>query len=130
MGNSYAAGTVTKDFSIPLYKVNILPSVLGGIAYDLDDTTYLYDANGVASTIKVDEDDFSLYTYLKAGLYEFSPAADSDENLVEAYSKVSTRPSGWTYLDEDDFLGYYRLSGKFNVAGNGSVPIEAAKVEY
>ncbi len=130
VGNSYTAGTVTKDFSIPLYKVNILPSVLGGIAYDLDDTTYLYNANGVASTIKVDEDDFSLYTYLKAGLYEFSPAADSEENIVEAYSKVSTRPSGWTYLDEDDFLGYYQLSGKFNVAGNGSVPIEAAKVEF
>lgn len=129
VGNNYAAGTVTKDFTLPLYKVNVLPSVLGGAAYDLDDTTYVYNANGVASTIKVDEDDFSLYTYLKAGTYEFSPASEKYDDLVEAYSKVSTRPSGWTYLAEDDFLGYYQLSGTFNVAGNSSVQVAATKVE-
>lgn len=129
VGNSYAAGTVTKDFTLPLFKVKVMPSVAGAAAYDLDDTTYVYDANGVATEIEVDEDDFSLYAYLKAGTYEFSPASEKYDDLVEAYSKVSTRPSGWTYLDEDDFLGYYQLTGAFNVAGNAAVQVAATKVE-
>ncbi len=129
VGNNYAAGTVAKDFTLPLFKVKVMPSVAGAAAYDLDETTYVYDANGVATRIEVDEDDFSLYAYLKAGTYEFSPASDKYDDLVEAYSKVSTRPSGWTYLDEDDFLGYYQLTGAFNVAGNAAVQVAATKVE-
>lgn len=130
LGNTYTAGAVVKDYTLPLYKVSIVPTVAGAAGYDIESSLYVYDVNGVSTSIYRDYDDYSLYTYLKAGTYEFSPAAGTSSNMISAYGKVNTYLDGYgKYLDEDSYLGDYQLSGSFTVAGTGAVSVTAVKAE-
>lgn len=128
IGNVYTAGSAVKDFTLPVYKVKFA-TVAGATAYSDYYYSYprVYDAYGSAANLYVDDDDYSLYSYLKAGTYEFSSAADNDDNVVRAYSKYETiAESGETYLSSDNLIGDVKLSGSFNVAGNGTVQLTAA----
>lgn len=130
VGNVYTAGTVVKDYTLPVYKVNIVPSIPGAAGYEIESRPYVYDANGVSTSIRCDYDDYSLYTYLKAGTYEFSPAAGTNSDIISAYGKLNTYMDGYgKYVDEDSYLGNYQLSGSFTVAGTGAVSITVIKVE-
>ncbi len=128
MGNTYTAGAVVKDYTLPLYKVNIAPTVAGAAGYYIEYRPYVFDVNGVSTSIRCDYDDYSLYTYLKAGTYEFSPAAGTNSDTISAYGKLNTYSDGsGKYLDEDSYLGDYQLSGSFTVAGTGAVSVTATK---
>lgn len=128
MGNTYTAGAVVKDYTLPLYKVSIVPSIAGAAGYEIESRPYVYDVNGVSTSIRCDYDDYSLYTYLKAGTYEFSPAAGKNSDMISAYGKLNTDSDGYgKYVDEDSYLGDYQLSGSFTVAGTGAVSVTAVK---
>lgn len=132
LGNTYTAGAVVKDYTLPLYKVSIVPTVAGAAGYSTKNYSlpYVYDVNGVSTSIRCDYDDYSLYTYLKAGTYEFSPAAGTSSDMISAYGKLNMYSDGsGKYLDEDSYLGDYQLSGSFTVAGTGAISVTAVKVE-
>lgn len=127
-GNTYTAGAVVKDYTLPLYKVSIVPSIAGAAGYEIETRPYVYDVNGVSTSIRCDYDDYSLYTYLKAGTYEFSPAAGTSSDMISAYGKLNTYSDGFgKYVDEDSYLGDYQLSGSFTVTGTGAISVTAVK---
>lgn len=129
-GNTYTAGAVVKDYTLPLYKVSIVPSIAGAAGYEIESRPYVYDVNGVSTSIRCDYDDYSLYTYLKAGTYEFSPAAGTSSDMISAYGKLNTYSDGsGKYVDEDSYLGDYQLSGSFTVTGTGAISVTAVKAE-
>ncbi len=142
LGNNITADA-TKDFTLPLYRVNFTTNIAGAAAYSFGGYSDWYyggasvlNENGVAYSIKSDTLDsatrsFGLYAYLPAGTFEFSPSADDDDNIVFAYSKVNTvtNSDGSTYknLLEEDLLPAgdgekhgFKLSGSFTVAGAGT----------
>lgn len=128
VGNVYTAGAVVKDYTLPLYKVNIVPSIAGAAGYEIESRPYVFDVNGVSASIRCDYDDCSLYTYLKAGTYEFSPAAGTSSDMISAYGKLITYSDGYgKYVDENSYLGDYQLSGSFTVTGTGAVSVTAVK---
>lgn len=130
VGNTYTTGTVVKDYTLPVYKVNIVPSIPGAAGYEIESRPYVYDVNGVSTSIRCDYDDYTLYTYLKAGIYEFSPAAGTNSDLISAYGKLITYSDGYgKYVDEDSYLGDYQLTGSFTVAGSGAVSVTVMKAE-
>jgi hypothetical protein len=130
VGNTYTTGTVVKDYTLPVYKVNIVPSIPGAAGYEIESRPYVYDVNGVSTSIRCDYDDYTLYTYLKAGTYEFSPAAGTNSDLISAYGKLITYSDGYgKYVDEDSYLGDYQLTGSFTVAGSGAVSVTVMKAE-
>lgn len=122
VGNVYTTGTVTKDITIPVHRVNFT-TVAGANAYRISSTPYVLDVYGYYHQVMVDYETRTLYAYLKAGAYEFDVNADDDENLVMAYSKMREEYGG--YLDEEDFIGTFKLSGSFNVTGNASIQLTA-----
>lgn len=121
-GNVYTAGTAVKDYTLPLYKVTVVPAIAGAAGYSNNWNLYVYDVNGTGTIIRYDRDDYYLYTYLKAGTYEFSSAY---ENEVSAYAKVETYEYG---KYPTDFMGDYSLSGSFAVAGTGAVQVAATPI--
>lgn len=139
VGNVYTAGAAVKDFVLPLYKVNFTAAVPGAVAYNssssdygyynnLPTISYVYDANGVVSPIKIDQEDYTMFSYLKAGAYEFSPSSDDDDDAVYAFNQVQTSEYGTKYLNYENCIGEFHLSGAFNVAGNGTVQLAAAPI--
>ncbi len=143
LGNNITADT-TKDFTLPLYRVNFTTNIAGAAAYSFGGyegywyygSASVLNENGDSYSIKSDTLDsatrsFGLYAYLPAGTFEFSPSADDDDNIVFAYSKVNTvtNSDGSTYknLLEEDLLPAgdgekhgFKLSGSFTVAGAGT----------
>lgn len=139
VGNVYTAGAAVKDFVLPLYKVNFTAAVPGAVAYndDISDygyynalptIAYVYDANGDAAPVKIDQEDYTMFSYLKAGAYEFSPSSDDDDDAVYAFNQVQTSEYGTKYLNYENCIGEFHLSGAFNVAGNGTVQLAAAPI--
>lgn len=139
VGNVYTAGAAVKDLVLPLYKVNFAATVPGAIAYNDDNGDYgyynalptiatVYDANGVSSPIKIDQEDYTMYSYLMAGAYEFSPSAEEYNDTVYAFNQVQTSEYGTKYLEYENCIGKFHLSGAFNVAGNGTVQLTAAPI--
>ncbi len=129
IGNVYTTGAVTKDFVLPLYYVTFTTGIAGAAAYETDYDICVYDVYGIATDIYADSDNGCLYTYLKAGTYEFSPAADDDDNIVYAYTKYNkeyVQGEGYGYIG---YLGEYTLTGSFNVAGNGPIGLTAKLIK-
>lgn len=140
--SNFAAATVTKDFTLPLYRVAFTTTVPGAVAYEFRNSVRVLDVYGYSHSIRIDDSDnrnrtYTLYAYLPAGTYEFSPAADKYDDTVYAYTKVSQStsmntdgtPYTWFYLDDADMLsGSYKLSGVFTVAGAGNVVLTATPV--
>lgn len=128
INNVYTAGTATKDFTLPLYKATFT-TIAGANAYRIEDTPTFVDVYGNEYTLNRDDDDYTLYAYLKAGTYEFLSTADEYDDVVKAYSKFTTEMDEFghsdTYLADADFLGRVKLSGSFTVAGNGVVALGA-----
>lgn len=127
IGNVYTTGTVVKDFTLPLQYVTFTTGIAGATAYETDDLC-VYDAYGISTDIYTDSDNGGLYTYLKAGTYEFSPAAMQDDNVVKAYQKYNK-----DYVVNEGrgcvgYLGEYRLSGSFMVAKNQSIALTADQI--
>ncbi len=127
IGNVYTEGTVTKDFTLPLYCVTFTTGIEGATAYDFDGYPQVFDEYGVRTYIYQDSDK-SLYTYLKAGTYEFSPAANDDDDVVSAYEKYQQIETGEERVGYHRHLGDYVLSGSFTVVGNGPVGVTAKMV--
>lgn len=138
VGNVYTAGAAVKDFVLPLYKVNFTAAVPGAVAYNdyssdygyynaLPTIAYVHDANGVASPVQIDQEDYTMFSYLKAGAYEFLPSLD-DDDAVYAFNQVQTSEYGTKYLNYENCIGEFHLSGAFNVAGNGTVQLAAAPI--
>lgn len=143
VGNVYTAGVAAvKDYVLPLYKVNFTAAVPGAVAYNdysfdpeelyysgISSIAYVYDTNGVGSSICIDQDDYTMYSYLKAGAYEFSPSAEEYDDTVYAFNQVQTSSKyGTKYLDSENCIGKFHLSGAFNVAGNGTIQLAAAPI--
>lgn len=127
IGNIYTTGTVVKDFTIPLHYVTFTTNIAGAAAYEVDDLG-VYDAYGIYTDIYKDYDNGGLYTYLKAGTYEFSPSASKYDNVVWAYQKYNKE-----YVTNEGqgcigYLGEYRLSGSFTVANNQSIALTAEQI--
>lgn len=130
VGNVYTANAV-KDLVLPLYKVNFTAAVPGAVAYRIYyyDGIDVYDSTtGVPSPIMVDNDDYTMFSYLRAGAYEFSPSADDDDDTVYAYNQVHTDSFGQKNVLYVDMIGEYHLSGAFNVAGNATIQLAATPV--
>lgn len=139
VGNVYTAGAAVKDLVLPLYKVNFTAAVPGAVAYNdygadygytnsLPAIGHVYDANGVSSSIRIDQEDYTMYSYLKAGAYEFSPSAEEYDDTVYAFNQVQTSEYGTKYLDYENGIGKFHLSGAFNVAGNGTIQLAATPI--
>lgn len=136
---NFAAPTAKKDFTLPLYRV-AFTAVPGAAAYSFYNSPVVVDAYGYAHNLRIDNSDsrnrtYAMYAYLPAGTYEFSPAADKDDDTVYAYTKVSQEngidSNGAPYVayylaDADRLPGVYKLSGTFTVAGAGNVALTAA----
>lgn len=131
-------GNTTKNFVIPCYRVKVALNVPNAAAYS--GSIYLIDAYGVSHYVSSNygsrDGDFSMYAYLKPGAYEVDTYYDDyDEdyyyNRVTVYSKVEseTYSDGTKYYWTTDSLGKYRASGSFNVTGNNTVTLNAAKVD-
>ncbi len=133
ISNVYTAGTATKDFTLPLYKATFT-TIAGANAYDFydDDAPTVVDVYGNEYSLNIDDDDCTLYAYLKAGVYEFYSVADEYDDVVYAYTKVTTETDKYgdtnTYLADADFLARVKLSGSFTVAGNGVIALGATVV--
>lgn len=135
IGNVYTAGMqpVVKDFAIPLYKATFA-TVANAAAYRLTEdweSPEVTDAYGNTYSLQIDSDDYTMYAYLKAGIYEFAADADEEDNIVRVYSKVSTgtdEDGTYTYLASEDYMGRVKLSGSFNVAANGVIQLTATPV--
>lgn len=130
-------GNTTKNFALPLYRVNFVLNVPNAVAYS--GYMYLIDSYGteyyVRSNYGSKDGDYSMYTYLKPGAYEVDSYYDDyDEggyNMVSAFGKVEsdTESDGTKHywLSDSDSLGRYRVSGSFNVTGNNTVTLNGAK---
>ncbi len=126
IGNVYTTGTaVTKDFTLPLYYVTFTTGIADANAYDVDYGLMIYDVYGIHTEIYSDRDTGVLYTYLKAGIYEFSPSADEDDNVVYAYKKYNKEAVTGEGAGFIGYLGEYALTGSFVVTGNGTVGLTA-----
>lgn len=148
VGNNFTANS-TKNFTLPLYRVNLVLNVPNAVAYD-DSSIHLIDAYGRTYSVSENyggykDGDYSLSIYLKPGAYEVdtnygSYYYDDDDyyysedqyNKVSVYGKVQseTYASGKKdyWLSSEDRLGIYRVSGSFNVTGNNTITLNAAKV--
>lgn len=130
-------GNTTKNFALPLYRVNFVLNVPNAVAYS--GYMYLIDAYGTEYYVHANygskDGDYSMYTYLKPGAYEVDSYYDDyDEggyNMVSAFGKVEsdTESDGTKHywLSDSDSLGRYRVSGSFNVTGNNTVTLNGAK---
>lgn len=138
VGNVYTAGVAAvKDYVLPLYKVNFTAAVPGAVAYSnseydegyynsYDEVARVYNENGISFPIMVDEDDYTMFSYLKAGAYEFSPSAEDYNDTVYAFTQVQTSTyTGLPCLRYENCIGEFHLSGAFNVAGNGTIQLAA-----
>ena len=129
IGNVYTTGTVTKDFTLPLYYVTFTTGISGATAYETEDDLRVYDVYGIGTEIYSEYGTGILYTYLKAGTYEFSPAADDDDNVVYAYTKYNkdhVQGEGSGFIG---YLGEYTLTGSFNVTSTGAIGLTAKLIE-
>lgn len=136
VGNIFNSNT-TKNFALPLYRVNVVLNVPNAAAYS--GGMYLIDSYGtnyyVHANYGSQDGDYSMYTYLKPGTYEVDSYYDDyDEgqyNIIEAFGKVQsdTESDGKKYywLSDSDSLGEYRVSGSFNVTGNNTVTLNGIK---
>lgn len=136
VGNVFNSNT-TKNFVLPLYRVNFVLNVPGVAGYD-DADIDLIDSYGnmsyVSSANGSKDGDFSLYAYLKPGTYEIDTYNNESykyNNSVEAGGKVdsTTRTDGSKYYWLTDSLGYYRVAGTFSVTGNGTVTLNGTKIQ-
>lgn len=136
-------GPSVKDFALPLYKVSFTTTIAGATAYETGYSPEFVDAYGRTYSLRNDEDDYSLYAYMRPGTYEMRPATGNYDlgigynNTVYAYTKVSTRPykDGITsYLSWEDRVGEraWQLScAPFTVGGPTSVQLTGAMLpEY
>lgn len=136
VGNIFNSNT-TKNFALPLYRVNFVLNVPNVAAYS--GGMYLIDSYGgehyVHANYGSEDGDYSMYTYLKPGAYEVDSYYDDyDEgqyNVIEAFGKVEsdTYSDGTKHywLDSSDSLGRYGVSGSFNVTGNNTVTLNGTK---
>lgn len=136
VGNVFNSNT-TKNFVLPLYRVNFVLNVPNAVAYS--GYMYLIDAYGetyyVHANYGSEDGDYSIYTYLKPGAYEVDPYYDDyDEgqyNRIDVFGKIEseTYSNGKKHywLSSSDSLGEYRVSGSFNVTGNNTVTLNGIK---
>lgn len=120
----------TKNFVLPLYRVTVATNIPGAVAYSeypdinlVDNYGKIYpvfDHNGSM------DGDFSMYAYLEPGTYSVD---EYNTNTVYAYGKVDsyTDTYGRTVYERTNSLGNYKVSGSFNVTGNGTVTLNAVK---
>lgn len=129
VGNIFT-GNTTKNFVIPLYRVTIATNIPGAVAYNkypnidlIDNYGRIYSVFGHDGSI---DGDFSMYAYLEPGTYSVD---EYDTNTLYAYGKVDSDTDiyGRTVYNTSNSLGNYKVSGSFNVTGNGTVTLNAVK---
>lgn len=128
VGNVFNANA-TKNFVIPRYRVTIATNIPGAAAYGYADIDLIDNYGRTYNVSSHDgylDGDFSMYTYLEPGTYSVD---EYYTNKVYAYGKVDsyTDSYGRTVYDTTNSLGNYKVSGSFNVAGNGTVTLNAVK---
>ena len=151
IGNNFTAAA-TKDFSLPVYKVTFNTTIAGAAAYSISYTPYLIDTKGRYYNIRSDEDDCTLFAYLRKGSYEMQAATGlvdaannysiSYNNTVYAYTKVSTTPykdGVSSYLSSQDQVGErawqvtcapFTVAGAMNVTLTGTMIPEKANTYW
>lgn len=128
-------GNTTKNFALPLYRVNFVLNVPNAVAYS--GYMYLIDAYGgeysVHANYGSEDGDYSMYTYLKPGAYEVDSYYDdydeSQYNRIDVFGKIEseTYSNGKKHYSLADPLGEYRVSGSFNVTGNNTITLNGIK---
>lgn len=133
VGNNFT-GNATKDFALPLYRVNVNLNVPGAVAYGFSDISVIdsYGEISVLDTYSSYENidgDYSLYAYLKPGTYDVcASTAESSSNTVDVYGKIYDETiGGIKYYYRDEYIGTYKVSGSFTVSGNGTVTLNGTK---
>lgn len=143
IGNNFTAAA-TKDFSLPVYKVTFNTTIAGAAAYETASSPYLVDAQGRTYRIQNDEDDYTLFVYLKKGSYEMRAATGLVDaannysigynNTVYAYTKVSTTPyrdGVSSYVSSQDQVGeraWQVTCAPFTVAGAMNVTLTGTMI--
>ena len=143
VGNNFTAAA-TKDFSLPVYKVTFNTTIAGAAAYETANSPYLVDAQGRTYRIQNDEDDYTLFAYLKKGSYEMQAATGLVDaannysigynNTVYAYTKVSTHPykdgvsSYVSYQDQVGERAWQVTCAPFTVAGAMNVTLTGTMI--
>ena len=143
VGNNFTAAA-TKDFSLPVYKVTFNTTIAGAAAYETANSPYLVDAQGRTYRIQNDEDDYTLFVYLKKGSYEMQAATGLVDaannysigynNTVYAYTKVSTHPykdgvsSYVSYQDQVGERAWQVTCAPFTVAGAMNVTLTGTMI--
>ncbi|MGN1206384.1 MAG: Ig-like domain-containing protein [Eubacterium sp.] len=147
IGNNFA-GPSTKDFSVPLYKVTFNTTIAMAAAYKTVSTPYFHDEQGRTYSLNYDNDDYSLFAYMRKGTYEMQPPTGVvDEannnyigfnNTIYAYTKVSTTPykdGVQSYVSHKDRVGErawqvscapFTVAGAMNVTLTGTMIPEKA----
>lgn len=133
VGNNFT-GNATKDFALPLYRVNFNLNVPGAVAYGFSDISVI-DSYGEVSDMETYssyenfDGDYSLYAYLKPGTYDVcASTAESSSNTVDVYGKIYDETSeGIKYYYRAEYIGTYKVSGSFTVSGNGTVTLNGTK---
>ena len=130
VGNVFS-GNTTKNFTLPLYRVNIATNISGVKAYGNPDL-YLIDNYGGTHEVACHngkyDGDYSMYAYLEPGTYSVNENYYSSSR-VYAYGKVEPNPGtdGITTYNKAEDLGKYKVTGSFSVTGNGTVTLNAEK---
>lgn len=128
VGNVFS-GNTTKNFTLPLYRVNIATNISGVKGYGYP-SIHLIDNYGRSYSVSRNngyyDGDYSMYAYLEPGTYSVN---EYYTNTVYAYGKVEpyTYADGITTYDTTDSLGRYKVTGSFSVTGNGTVTVNAEK---
>lgn len=133
VGNNFT-GNTTKDFTLPLYRVNFNLNVPGAVAYGYSDISVI-DSYGEISSLDTFssylnyDGDYSLYAYLKPGTYDVCASTDaSSSNTVDVYGKIYDETiEGVKYYYRDEYIGIYKVSGSFTVSGSGTVTLNATE---
>ena len=123
----------TKNYKIPLYRVQFALNVPGAAGYDYPDI-YLRDSYGSGRWINTVSNwydrDHSMYAYLRAGSYEVVTEDEDTDADVKVYGSVTEDKDAYgnNVYELENFLGNFKVSGSFYVSGNGTVTLNAQKV--